>query len=408
MVVAADNTETLSEDSRYDDEEEDIDEFIDYDITATPNDFNLSTIFSFIEGGALEIPRFQRNYVWDIKRASKLIESLIIGLPVPQLFLYEKAPNRFLVIDGQQRLMSIYYFFKQRFPRSNARPHLRTTFQEHRRIPGEVLNDNKYFTDFKLSLPVNEPGKSNKFHGFDYGSLGESQMRFNLRPLRNIVIRQNSPKDNDSAVYEIFSRLNSGGMNLRPQEMRLSLYYSDFYAMLETINTDPIWRRFLHSPEPDIHMKDIEVLLRMFAILVDADSYAPSLVKFLNQFSKKSQANDSETNKYMEKLFKSFISASKHLDKDTFVNKGNGRINIALIEAVFYAICKDKYAKYELVDTPLSGEHIQKLATDGEFVTAASATTTSKHNVAIRLRRGISILGASQSRFDGTTRTFYC
>ena len=75
-----------------------------YEITATPNDFNIITIFNFIESGSINIPGFQRNYVWDIKRASKLIESLIIGLPVPQIFLYEEARNKFLVIDGQQRI----------------------------------------------------------------------------------------------------------------------------------------------------------------------------------------------------------------------------------------------------------------------------------------------------------------
>jgi uncharacterized protein with ParB-like and HNH nuclease domain len=89
----------------------------EYDITAAPNDFNVLTINSFLELGAVRIPGFQRNYVWDLGRASKLIESLILGLPVPQVFLYEVERNRFLVIDGQQRLMSIYYFVKQRFPR---------------------------------------------------------------------------------------------------------------------------------------------------------------------------------------------------------------------------------------------------------------------------------------------------
>src|SRR5262249_38549581 len=62
----------------------------EYDITASPNDFNILTLYSFIESGAVKIPGFQRNFVWDLKRASKLIESVIIGLPVPQIFLYEE------------------------------------------------------------------------------------------------------------------------------------------------------------------------------------------------------------------------------------------------------------------------------------------------------------------------------
>jgi hypothetical protein len=96
----------------------------DYQITATPNDFNVKTICDFIDSGVVKIPSFQRHYVWEIERASKLIESLLIGLPIPQIFLYEEARNYFLVIDGQQRLMSIYYFFKSRLVMRGAPPNL--------------------------------------------------------------------------------------------------------------------------------------------------------------------------------------------------------------------------------------------------------------------------------------------
>src|ERR1022692_5043 len=111
----------------------------EYDLTSTPNDFNTTTIFNFIESGAVKIPGFQRNYVWDIKRASKLIESLIIGLPVPQVFLYEEGRNSFLVIDGQQRLMTMYYFIKQRFPKKEKRAELRRLSNEESQIPDEIL-----------------------------------------------------------------------------------------------------------------------------------------------------------------------------------------------------------------------------------------------------------------------------
>jgi hypothetical protein len=92
------------------------------ELTSTPNDFNVLTINSFIESGAVKIPGFQRNYVWDIKRASKLIESLILSLSAPQTVLYEEERNRFLVIDGQQRMMSMYYVIKGRFPRKEHVP----------------------------------------------------------------------------------------------------------------------------------------------------------------------------------------------------------------------------------------------------------------------------------------------
>jgi len=135
------NSEIWCED---DFEDEDLSVIKEYDITTSPNDFNIKTMFDFVESGAVKIPGFQRNYVWDIKRASKLIESIIIGIPVPQIFLYEEARNRFLVIDGQQRLMSIYYFIKQRFPRYEKRIELRTIFDTNGKIPDEIVHADDY------------------------------------------------------------------------------------------------------------------------------------------------------------------------------------------------------------------------------------------------------------------------
>ncbi len=149
----------MAPDEWFDDyvDEADDDQVAEYDITAAPNDFNIVTLYNFMESGAIVVPGFQRNYVWDQKRASKLIESLVLGLPVPQIFLYEQARNRFLVIDGQQRLMSVYYFIKQRFPRKEARAELRRVFEEHGGIPDNVLHDDSYFTNFRLQLASSLP-----------------------------------------------------------------------------------------------------------------------------------------------------------------------------------------------------------------------------------------------------------
>ncbi|MDI6796639.1 MAG: DUF262 domain-containing protein, partial [Desulfatibacillaceae bacterium] len=184
----------------------------EYDITATPNDFNVITLFNFVESGAVRIPGFQRNFVWDIIRASKLIESLILGLPVPQMFLYEQAKNRFLVIDGQQRMMTIYYFIKKRFPKKEKRVELRSIFDQEGKIPDEILHDDQYFQPFKLRLHEQIPNHPNKFKGLNYATLGDYATQFNLRPIRNVVVKQNSPSDDDSSMYEVFNRLNTGGI----------------------------------------------------------------------------------------------------------------------------------------------------------------------------------------------------
>jgi hypothetical protein len=269
-------------------EEEDDEEFSikEYDITSTPNDFNIRTIYDFIESGLLKIPAFQRNYVWDQKRASKLIESLIIGLPIPQVFLYEESKNSFQVIDGQQRLLSIFYFKKKRFPRLDKRPALRRIFDESGGMPSETLSDDEYFVNFNLQLPSPLPNQPNPFDKLNYDILGDHQATFDLRTVRNIVVRQNEP-DGDSSIYEIFNRLNSGGVNLTPQEIRVSLYHSKFYNMLNRLNGREQWRKYLGLPEPDIHAKDVEVLLRGFSMLYFGGEYKPSITKFLNLSSRK-------------------------------------------------------------------------------------------------------------------------
>lgn len=122
----------------------------------------------------------------------------------------------------------------------------------------------------------------------------DAKLQLDLRPLRNIVVRQSSPENDDSSVFEIFSRLNSGGINLTSQEIRMSLYHSEFYNSLMRLNTYDGWRRILANPIPDLHLKDVEILLRVFAMMIDHNHYVRPMMKFLNQFSKKCRAHDEQ------------------------------------------------------------------------------------------------------------------
>lgn len=128
------------------------------------------------------------------EKSAKLIESMIISLPVPRVFLYEEAPNKFLVIDGQQRLMSIYYFIKQRFPRREKRGEIRRIFEQQGRIPDEVLHDDELFSRFNLFLPARILDQANRFDGLNYSTLGEYKTTFDLHTIRNIIVKQLSPK----------------------------------------------------------------------------------------------------------------------------------------------------------------------------------------------------------------------
>jgi hypothetical protein len=376
-------------------EDEDDSAYIkEYDISSSPNDFNVLTIMSFLESGNVKIPGFQRNYVWDIKRASKLIESLVIGLPIPQIFLFEESKNQFLVIDGQQRLMSIYYFIKRRFPHKERRNELRRIFDEKGRIPDEILYDDKFFGDFTLKLegegsPATGNRGPNPLHGLNNAQLGEMKSSFELRTIRNVIIKQTAPAGDDSSIYEIFNRLNSGGVNLRPQEIRSSLYHSTFYTMLARVNTDPRWRKLIGLEDPDLHMKDIETILRGFALLMF--DYQASMTRFLNEASRKLKAHSSEDVKYFEKLFLSFLSACEELPSKPF--RGNtGAFTISIYDAVFAAACTTAAKSKKLLRRPIDADKLAALKKDEAFVNASQSRTAGTGNVRTRLERARQIL----------------
>lgn len=379
----------------FDDYADDVDDLQieEYDITAAPNDFNVLTIHSFLESGAVRIPGFQRNYVWDISRASKLIESLILGLPVPQVFLYEVERNKFLVIDGQQRLMSIYYFIKQRFPRKDRRSELRVIFDQHGKIPDSIIHDDNYFENFRLKLGESLPNHPNRFKGLAYKTLEGYKTQFELRTIRNVIIKQNSPQGDDSSMYEVFNRLNTGGVNLKPQEIRTSMYHSDFYEMLYHLNSMPAWRNLLGSQDPDLHMKDVEILLRGFALLIDGANYSPSMVKFLNQFSRKARSHTTEQNQFLAKLMDSFLSACSDLNANAFLNKKSGRFNVALFEAAFVAACKTPLAERRMLNSKVESNRLIELESNEKFIEAMLEGTTQTKNVKARLDNACNILG---------------
>ena len=376
-----------------DDGGEDVDSsFKDYDITASPNDFNLSTIVNFIDTGPFKVPGFQRNYVWDLKKASKLIESIMIGLPVPQVFLYEAGKNSFLVIDGQQRLMSIYYFSKKRFPRREKRPEIRRIVAEKGFLPLEILNDDKYFSKFNLSL-TGHGGQKSKYHGKNYDTLGEDKTTFDLRTIRNVIIKQNSPEeDRDSSVFEIFNRLNTGGVNLKPQEIRSSMYHSELMILIDKINLNKTWRDLIAQPEPDLHAKDTEILLRVLAMVVEGEEYSEPLGRFLNNFARKAKRLDQGKLNYIESLFKAFFEKIEKINPQVFRVEKSNRFSIAIFEAVFRAACSDSFKKGTLDIIDLKDEKLNSLKTDQKFVDATKEGIGRAAHVKERFDRARAIL----------------
>ena len=232
----------------------------------------------------------------------------------------------------------------------------------------------------------------NKYNKLNYYTLDEEdQISFDLRTIRNIIIKQNSPDDSHSVVFEIFNRLNSGGINLKAQEIRTSLFHSNFYDMLYSINLYDNWRNLTPTSVPNINMRDIEILLRGFAMLIDFEEYKPSMTRFLNKFSFKAKALPDKNIAYLETLFKRFIDNLPEHDEKFFHSK-TGRFNISVYESIFVATCKDAFKDKNLEIKPITVEQLDKLKNDDEFIEATQSNTASAKNVAFRINKAIEVI----------------
>ena len=371
---------------------------VEYDITTSPRDLTPANIVDMIDSGIIEIPLFQRNYVWDIKKASKLVESLILGLPVPELFFYSEGDENstYKIIDGQQRLLSIYFFVKGRFPKStDSRLMLRAGINAGTDLEA-LLEDSTVFQEFSLHLDDDGSQKVSRYHGKKFKTLDkDAQIKFRLRRyLRTVVVRQNKPDNNSFSMFEIFNRLNTGGTPLNHQEIRASLYYCKFYEMLVAINEVDKWRALLGKPVQDLHCNDVELILRSLALLERGDSYVPKMVTFLNSYSQESKKFSPKKMDYLGGLFISFVDACDELGDRAFFR--NNRFSKTLFECVFVATCRSAYLKGEKVHCNIDKDAFERLKNDEIFISYLQSGSSSTDSVKNRLKRAAEVMGACE------------
>lgn len=248
-----DNDDQINNES-YDDLKITLDELHQAVVWGT--DWTAETVVNQIKKGQIDLrPKFQRREAWDDKRKSTFIESVIAGLPIPQIILAEKKDKKgaYIVIDGKQRLISLRRFF------SDANDN---EFRPLRLKGLELLPDlnNKTYEDICGDAVLN-----------DYISQVENQ------PIRTIVIK-NWP--NEGFLYNVFLRLNTGSLPLSTQELRQALHPGPFLDFCDefSMSSRPI-QAILNISAPDYRMRDIELVVRYFAFKFYITEY-PGNLKF--------------------------------------------------------------------------------------------------------------------------------
>jgi|GEM_PF-957519 len=237
-------------------------------------DRSIFELYRQYQKGNLELrPEFQRLQVWDNSKSSRLIESVLLEVPIPVIYLSEESDGKYSVIDGQQRLNAFIKFLE-----NNLRLSGLTILAE--------LNG-KRFQDIPKNL----------------------QDKFENATIRIIEIRKESDPD---VKFEIFERLNTGSVQLNAQELRNCIYRGKYNELLKELSEEKDFQFLLGLKEPHYRMQDRELILRFFAFYHNTYlKYTPPMKRFLNkEMEKYRNLNDAEENE-LRNVFKKSVRLSK-------------------------------------------------------------------------------------------------
>ena len=222
-----------------------------------------------------------------------------------------------------------------------------------------------------------------RWEGKRYGDLVESD-RIRLRDavLRAIVVEQAVPNDN-SSVYHIFERLNTGGTHLNPQEVRNSAAHGPFNDLIIELNNNPVWRLIFGRPEPDTRMRDVELIVRFYALLEALDQYSKPMKKFLNDYMAKHQSETADQ-PYRAKFVETVERVKGALGPQPFhVRRG---INAAVFDSVMIA-----FARSEAIPSDIKSRWTGLLL-NPSFDDATRSSTTDVDTVKRRIATATHIL----------------
>jgi hypothetical protein len=319
----------------------------------------------FKRGRLVVQPDFQRQFVWDSTKASRLIESALLAIPIPVIYISQEQDNREYVIDGQQRLTSFFSFIDGVFPDG---------------------------ADFKLTgLKV-----FRELNGIKYRDLDpDLQDVIRYFKIRTITFKKDSDQD---LKFEIFERLNTGSVSLNDQELRNCIYRGRFNLLLRELSIDPDFTALLGLKRPDKRMKDIELVLR-FSAFYHATylNYKPPMKNFLNAEAERYRNIGEEDAQNLRVAFKNTCQIIRSiLSKNAFKRYWKGsdkrpdgywepkRFNASLYDVLMYTFAReDKNTVFQNLDS-IRESLICLMTENEEFVDAIELSTSSLQAVTKR------------------------
>ena len=342
-----------------------------FNISSWGADLSFRELISMYEDNELIKPELQRKYVWDKTEASRFIESILLGLPVPSIFLAQSGSQK-LIVDGYQRIMTVYDYVKR----------------------GLFSNDSKVFK-LSNSEKINARWRNKAFSELTL----DDQRKIRSTTIHAIMFEQKKPENDDTSLYQIFERINTSGRSLTPQEIRNCVYQGPLNALLFKLNKNPIWRKLFGSDCPDNRMRDIEYILRFFVLKTDeilsSEINQISLKKSLNTFMEKHKnSSPIELTKLEDEFISTIHSVFESIGENAFRNyTRNGyskKFHPAIYDAVMIAVFFAKESKSNI--KAVSRENHVKLLENERFKEVVSNQTTNVDNIRTRINLAGDIL----------------
>lgn len=364
------------------------------------------TLMENLEEGYFIIPKNQRNYIWSQEQVKELAISLVKGFPIPPLYGYRNKDNQLVILDGQQRLMSLYLYYKSKF--------FKDTTKQTINLKG-ILKENKEKINSSFEMELEEQyglkdveyeieEKDGKKVSITYKNLSDKDKRAINRPITVVEIMVQTSDDNKEDIYyKIFGNLNQGGTPLTNQELRNGIYQCELYDMLHEINdTNQKWRK-IYGPIHK-HSRDVELLLRFVATefcfdlvkdntnlfntsnekfdleeknkiingrVIKIERFNSSYPTLLNNFSKLALSFDNEMVENFKRNIETFL--------DRIDLQPEQKVDSLLLESLYLA------SVHIDGDYKITNDLVNEIGNSTEYKNCVSSSSSSKSNVEKRL-----------------------
>ena len=331
------------------------------EIHTRSSDPEVQSLWSEYKDGLLDIqPDFQRRFVWDKKKSSRLIESVLIGVPLPAIYVAEGTDDNLSVIDGQQRLGSFFNFI-----------------------------------DGKFALAGLEVCK--ELNGRRFAQLDKKiQVKIKKGVLRQITFLKNSDSD---LKFEIFKRLNSGAVSLKDQEMRNCVYRGPYNTLLHKLSENEDFRKVMGIDKPDKRMKDVEYVLRFSSFYFRTFlHYSSPMKKFMDdEMDRRKDISEEEAADLTSRFKSAAASVFTVLGEKAFrrwIMDGNPpkvrhepkQINESLFDVLMWSFARHDRGMLTRKKDSIKEALIHLMTTNAEFVNSIAHATSNTQAVQTRFK----------------------